>query len=464
MLRIITSTSAAARLDQARHFLQSHPSPAEVVIIGASRGAADDLARRLAVDHGATFGITRVSLTELAARSAAVQLAGARRMPGTQAGAEAAAARAVFDAAAAGEMEYFEPVARMPGFPKALARTVHELRLAGVAAADLEDRNRAVRDVGRLLARIEGQLRQTSITDRAELFRLAARACGDGHVRWAALPLVLLDVTLDSSAERAFVGALVRRSPAVLATVPDGDESALEALRSLSPTAVVDIAQDPAAPHTDLANLRRFVFTPDRPAARSRAGDVRLFSAPGEGREAVEIVRRALDEAARGVPFDEMAVFLRTPRQYLGLLEHACARGGVPAYFDRGTRRPDPAGRAFVALLACACEGLSARRFDEYLSLGQVPQIAGAGRAGVGQVGQVGQVGKRRAPNTEHRAPRPGPATKCFRGRASMQTRAASRRRRSRRDGTPKSNRTHPIQTTKRWWPARCDRHGNGRN
>jgi CRISPR/Cas system-associated exonuclease Cas4 (RecB family) len=75
------------------------------------------------------------------------------------------------------------------------------------------------------------------------------------------------------------------------------------------------------------------------------------------------------------VPFDEIAVFLRTPQQYLGLLEHACARGDVPVYFDRGTRRPDPAGRAFVALLSCAVDGLSAKRFDEYLSLGQVPQV-----------------------------------------------------------------------------------------
>ena len=391
MLRIITSTSASARLDQARRFLQSHPSPAEVVIIGASRGAADDLARRLAVDRGATFGITRVSLTELAARSAAVQLAGVRRTPGTQAGAEAAAARAVFDAAAEGEMEYFGPVARMPGFPKALSRTIHELRLAGVAGADLDSRSAAVRDVGHLLGRIERQLHQTSITDRAELFRLAARACEDGHVRWAVLPLVLLDVTLDSTAERAFVAALVRRSPAVLATVPEGDASALEAWGEILPTVDVEIAEDPAAPQSDLANLRRFVFTPNRPAARARAGDVSLFSAPGEGREAVEMVRRVLDEAARGVPFDEMAVFLRTPRQYLGLLEHACARGGVPAYFDRGTRRPDPAGRAFVALLACACEGLSARRFDEYLSLGQVPQMTGAG--GAGRAGRAGGAG-----------------------------------------------------------------------
>ena len=70
-----------------------------------------------------------------------------------------------------------------------------------------------------------------------------------------------------------------------------------------------------------------------------------------------------------------MAVCLRSPGQYLGLLEHAFERAGIPAYFDRGTRRPDPSGRAFIALLACACEKLSAKRFDEYLSLGEVPRL-----------------------------------------------------------------------------------------
>src|SRR5258708_4684027 len=83
-----------------------------------------------------------------------------------------------------------------------------------------------------------------------------------------------------------------------------------------------------------------------------------------------------LDGAARGVAFGEVAVFLRSPRHYLGLLEHACARGDVPVYFDHGTSRPDPAGRAFVALLSCAVDGLSAKRFDEYLSLGQVPPVS----------------------------------------------------------------------------------------
>ena len=58
---------------------------------------------------------------------------------------------------------------------------------------------------------------------------------------------------------------------------------------------------------------------------------------------------------------------------------------GVPAWFDRGTRRPHPAGRAFLALLACAAEGLSASRFAEYLSLGQLPE-PGQPTAGVDRV------------------------------------------------------------------------------
>jgi hypothetical protein len=214
------------------------------------------------------------------------------------------------------------------------------------------------------------------VDDRAALFVSAADACRAGQVRWAGLPILLLDVPLESTAEQELVAALAASSPDLLATVPDGDESALDALARCGAT--LDARPDFAALDSDLAHLRKFVFEKERPALRARAGDVSMFSAPGEGREAVEIVRRVLDEAARGVPFDEMAVFLRTPQQYLGLLEHACARGAVPVYFDRGTERPDPAGRAFVALLSCAVDGLSAKRFDEYLSLGQVPQVGEA--------------------------------------------------------------------------------------
>jgi CRISPR/Cas system-associated exonuclease Cas4 (RecB family) len=68
-----------------------------------------------------------------------------------------------------------------------------------------------------------------------------------------------------------------------------------------------------------------------------------------------------------------MAVLVRSPQNYVGLIEHALRRAKVPAWFGRGTRRPLPAGRAFLALLACAAEQLSASRFAEYLSFAQVP-------------------------------------------------------------------------------------------
>ena len=383
-MRVITSTSAAARLEAAREFLGGRPPATELVIVAASRGAADDLARAVARLAGSTFGITRLSLTELAARAAATRVAEIRRAPGTQAGAEASAARAVFDARTAGELGYFEPVALMPGFPKALARTVHELRLAGIRPSSLARTNdqgpttndQGLTDLASLLARVEDQLDRAAVDDRAALFRMAAEACLTGQVRWAELPMLLLDVPLDSRAEQEFAAALIARSPDVLATVPDGDVFARDALVALGGMVEACDISDVRLPTSDLNCLRRYVFTIDRPPIRERAGDVSLFSAPGEGREAVEIVRRVLDEAARGVPFDEMAVFLRAPQQYLGLLEHACARGDVPVFFDRGTRRPDPAGRAFVALLTCAVDGLSAKRFDEYLSLGQVPEMA----------------------------------------------------------------------------------------
>ena len=109
------------------------------------------------------------------------------------------------------------------------------------------------------------------------------------------------------------------------------------------------------------------------PSERKLDGSLEFFSAPGEGREAVEIVRRILREARAGVRFDEIAVLVRSPQNYVGLIEHALRRAKVPAWFSRGTRRPLTSGRAFLALLACASEQLSASRFAEYLSFAQVP-------------------------------------------------------------------------------------------
>jgi len=377
MIRLIESSSAQLRLQDARAFVERHAADGDVALVGASRGAVDDLARSIAATKGATIGIHRFSLTQLAARLAAPVLAAQGLAPVTALASEAVAARATFEARRVSALRYFEPVASTPGFPRALARTLQELRLAHVEGARLDGLPLGGADLSVLLDRFEEQFAASSATDRARLFAAATDALTSGASPLGAGALLLLDVPIDSAAEFDFVRALIASSGAVLVTVPFGDIATLTRLESLGMKA--DVLEQKG--DGDLVALRRYLFARTQPPEREPAGDVRFFSAPGEGRECVEIARRIAQEARRGVPFDEMAVFVRAPQRYVGLLEHALKRAipgadGRPlAWFDRGTRRPHPGGRAFLAILACACDHLSARRFAEYLSLGQVPRL-----------------------------------------------------------------------------------------
>ena len=151
-------------------------------------------------------------------------------------------------------------------------------------------------------------------------------------------------------------------------TAPAGDGRAAERVALF---AQVEVEDDLSPAETALGRLQRGLFSPTAVAGEA-GGDVVILSAPGESRECVEIARLVHRESERGVPFDKMAILLRSPLQYRAHIEEALRRASVPAYFARGTVKPDPAGRAFLALLSCAADGLSARRFAEYLSLGEV--------------------------------------------------------------------------------------------
>lgn len=382
-VRLVESAATELRLAEARAFVRDRSARGDVLLVGASRGAVDDLARAIATGSGATIGLHRFSLAQLAARLAAPILAGQQLTPSPYLASEAVAARATFDATRDDALDYFLPVVHTPGFPRALARTLQELRLAGVAASALAALPLGGADLAALLERFDRQFAAASATDRATLFAAATSALTSGSsflFSAGVPPLVLLDVPIETTHDFELVRALIAASPDALITVPFGDIQALQKLESLGIAA--DVLEQKGS--ADLVALRRYLFASRRPPERERAGDVRFFSAPGEGRECVEIARRILEEARAGVPFDEMAVFIRSPQRYVGLLEQAFSRlrtedeegrAGIPAWFDRGTRRPHPGGRAFLAILACACEKLSARRFAEYLSLAQVPQL-----------------------------------------------------------------------------------------
>jgi CRISPR/Cas system-associated exonuclease Cas4 (RecB family) len=357
----VTSRSTGPLIAAAAKFLESlNTSGVESVLVAPTHSAGEELAHRL----GKLRGVHRLTLLQLALECARPEMAERGLGPLSTLGSEALAARVVHAERAEKELEYFEGVAGMKGFARALARTISELRLARVGADHLRGRGPAGSDLARLLTRFEAELVRMSLADTARVFELAAHA--EGASRWEGLPVVILDVALPTLSQREFLARVVSKSPRVFAAVLAGNDAAVEIL------GVKATDLDAKKPASTLEHLRRYLFSEQASAAQD-SGQFEIFSAPGEGLEAVEIARRILHIAAGGTRFDQVAILLRNVERYQPMVEDALRRARVPAYFSRGTARPDPGGRAFLALLACAAEKCSATRFAEYLSLGQVP-------------------------------------------------------------------------------------------
>ena len=267
------------------------------------------------------------------------------------------------------ELEYFDQLAERPRFSKALAATIRELRAFGVGVSDLARLGNRGGDLGRLLAEYDRHREDAGLADITEVFEIAGAAIESRSHTLIGKPVLLLDLPIHSQAELRFVARLLVKAPQALATVAEGDERTSAALGSVPREHSAD------APRfsNSLERLQNFLFLPTPAESYGEDNGVQFFSAPGEGRECIEIARRIHDEARRGMPFDRIAIVIRSPETYAVLLEAALERASVPAYFARGSRRPDPTGRAFLALLQCAEESLSAKRFAEYLSLAQVP-------------------------------------------------------------------------------------------
>ena len=370
---LLVSRSSSSLLDRAATFLRTHAPDSEVLILGPTRAAANELALA-AFDQGCQ-GVHALTITQLAAQLAAQSMGRQALAPISRLGMDALSARIVHTARSANELPYFSPVALTPGFARALAKTLAELRLNRVNSVELKSTGAPGADLAHLLALYEHELSERSLADLPILLQLATEEAQRGAHRFLNLPLILLDPPLASLSHSALLAALAAKSPAVLATAIAGESTTVDALAAILDTPAEDL--DPP-PSTTLDRVRTWLFSPEQPPSAPPDPEL-LFSAPGESLECVEIARRIRALAQQGTPFDRVAILLRNVEQYQPLLEDALRRASIPVYFSRGSVRPEPSGRAFLALLACAAEGCSASRFAEYLSLGQVPRLDDAG-------------------------------------------------------------------------------------
>lgn len=374
-MSLFVSPSGQDRLDQAVEWLSKQDRSSPLLILAHRPGGADDLVRRVVGDGGAAFGWHRMTLWQAATALAGPGMKGRVASGLTE---RAVLTRSVDRLRREGAIGRFEAVVETPGFPPTVARTIQEARLAALSADDVR---RGCASLGQLVAAFEAELGTTDLADLPEILMAASAALAEGSQSpLVGVPTLFLDVTLENTLATGFAEALLDRCSEWLATVPLGDklsEAAFQSMREATNGSETNGSVQ-SGPFTQLQTAL-FDDAAEGLAIEEAPEGLHIFAEAGEHLECVELARRILQASREGVRFDAMAVLLNAPEIYRPHLEEALDRADVPAYFSVGVTRPDPAGRALMSLIACAAEQLSARRFAEYLSLGQVPD---AGRDG----------------------------------------------------------------------------------
>lgn len=370
MRTMVVSHESQTRLVEAGRHLRSIAVGSEQLLLAPTRSAADELVWQIAAGGAGLFGVHRMTLMQLASVTAAGALAESGRTWLTALGMEALAARVIHKAGANGALHYFHPVAETVGFARALSRTVLELRLERVSPEDLSGLGPAERDLAELLHGYQESLETERLADSASVFDLCADAFRERKTRWAGCPTTFLDIAAPSAVESELCRVISSATDTLFVTLPAGN---LEEIARMQQITGLTARVLEGVPRHSLDRLRRYVFSRESPPVAPCDETVVFSSAADEGRECVEIARQIRDAARAGTPFDRMGVLLRSPDTYQPLMEDALRRAGIPAFFSHGSVRPNPAGRAFLALLWCASENLPATRFAEYLSLGQTP-------------------------------------------------------------------------------------------
>ena len=237
-----------------RHYIRCQPSPhrirsglaqncapaEEVLIVGATLGAANEIARSLAQTKGASFGYHWMTLGQLASVLAGPSLTSQNTVP----------LRALA----------FKPSQAAPksviNCPAVIGLVViRNLRadLDSSACLRMSSGNcvlsthhrcpcaRGARSSSFAFQAYERELAEHGFTDWPGVLHIAASAAMDPGCRHQllALPTLLLDVPLTTASDLGFVDALCSRSPEMLVTVPANDAVTIARLKSVFGTVLL---------------------------------------------------------------------------------------------------------------------------------------------------------------------------------------------------------------------------------
>src|SRR4051812_2616340 len=181
--------------------------------------AADEFVRQACAESNGVFGVHRFTLPQLAFTLA--EQTGKSILAGVAM--DALAARAVHAARTAGQLTWFDPVATTPGFFRALASTINELRLNNIDPDSIRTAGPSGQDLANLLHHFGRNLEEADVADLATAYKVATTVIGEPEFHFRGRPLLLLDIVPTSYLEQEMIRALGRAASAVLATAHHRD-------------------------------------------------------------------------------------------------------------------------------------------------------------------------------------------------------------------------------------------------
>src|SRR5260370_6089908 len=254
---LVHSRANSKLIERANVFLSKSAQSSEVLVIASTRAASNELV--ISTFREGSLGIHAMTLIQLAANVASQPMGRASLAPISRLGIEAIAARIVHAAHRVKKLHYFGPVAETPGFPRAVAHTITELRLQGIRAGDLASIGAPGVDLALLMSLYLGELEQRSLADLPLLLKLATEEISRNNHRLTGRPLLLLDLTIESQRHEKLLAALIEKSPLVLGAATTGDEQPLQSM-------LAAIAQrlDGKTPESTLDRVRYWLFSPQQ--------------------------------------------------------------------------------------------------------------------------------------------------------------------------------------------------------
>ena len=277
--------------------------------------------------------------------------------------------------------DYLKLAVPMPGFAPAALRTLRDIAAGDVTPSALEayapkapDADK-VRVLARIARRHQATLAAAQLLDRETLYRRAAGALATADP----CGVVFIGDSPESRGLEALLSRLAKTHPFAWLTLNDRPgitprrDAASVAFATRAGISFEPVAEE-RADGVSLSRVQTSIFA-EAPQHKPTALDssVRTLSAPGESLEAVEIARLVLEEAARGVRFQDMAVLMREPGAYATHLSSAFDRAGVSAYFLDGVPWIDPAARALGLLLDLLESDLDRAQVAEFLTTARIP-------------------------------------------------------------------------------------------